>query len=89
MSEIWEPELPAVVTEGFDVENDGDDEECKESDHVGPDVARFCMNPEDGLEALGGALELRPVPEVQVLVVLHPFRQMHKVLGLSNNSFFE
>ena len=64
--------VPAVVTEGFDVEHNGDDQEGKESDHVCPDVPGLCVNSEDRLEALGGRLELGSVALVKVLVVFHP-----------------
>ena len=64
--------LPAVVTEGFDVEHNGDDQEGKESDHVCPDVPGLCVNSEDRLEALGGRLEFGSMALVKVLVVFHP-----------------
>ncbi len=36
---------------------------------MSPYVARFCVNPEDGLEAFDEGVELRPVAPVQELVV--------------------
>ena len=41
-----------------------------------PDVARLGMHAENALEAGGGRPELGPVARLQVLVVLHPVRQV-------------
>lgn len=43
---------------------------------MGPDVARLVVHSEDALEAGGDRLELGPVARLQVLVVLHPVRQV-------------
>ena len=41
-----------------------------------PDVARLGVNTENALEAGGGRPELGPVARLEVLVVLHPMRQV-------------
>ena len=71
--------VPAIVTEGFDIEHNGDDEEGEESNHVSPNVARFGVDAKYRLEALCEGLQLRPVAKVEVFVVFHPVWQGHKV----------
>ena len=48
----------------------------KHTEQMCPDVAGLGVNTENALEAGGGRPELGPVARLEVLVVLHPERQV-------------
>ena len=77
-----------VITQRFDVKNNGDNDHSNESNEMGPNVSSFRMNPKYRIETGSKIAKFWAVSEVQIVVVSQKCRQFIEMAGFSKEVFF-
>ena len=77
-----------VITQRFDVKNNGDNDHSNESNEMGPNVSGFRMNPKYRIETGSKIAKFWAVSKVQIVVVSQKCRQFIKMAGFSKRVFF-
>ena len=68
-----------MITEGFDIEDNGNNDKTKKPQKMGPDVSCFRVKTKDRPKALLETVQLWPVMTQDKLIVTYPGRHLFKL----------